>query len=47
MGKNQCESVKSASSVVYEFAPDRPRMTLIRRIRTDIAPWFIDQKETG
>src|SRR6266404_187256 len=44
MGKNPCESVKSASSVVYEFkriallVPDRPRMTLIRRICMDTAP---------
>ena len=44
MDKNPCESVKSASSVVYEFeripllVPDRPRMTLIRRICTDAAP---------
>jgi glucosylceramidase len=44
MDKNPCESVKSASSVVYEFEripllmPDRPRMTLIRRICTDTAP---------
>ena len=44
MGKNPCESVKSVSSVVYEFeripllVPHRPRMTLIRRICTDTAP---------
>src|SRR5712692_9192636 len=44
MRKNLCESVKSVSSVAYEFerisllVPHRPRITLIRRICVDTAP---------
>jgi hypothetical protein len=49
VGKNPRESVKSVSSVVYELGKSRllvthrPRMTLIRRISTDLK----DMRVTG